>query len=142
MTTPSEAEQIIFNHWLTNWVVDGQPRTETNLESENIPNGVRIGEDSWVYLYVQEIRRRQLSHGPVGSRKFLQRSQAVVAIFVPQGRGTKLATDLSHEARSVFEGVRLDPLKNFAYGDIVRVGAKPPEYQINVIVPFEYTEVK
>lgn len=144
MTTISEAEQIILSKWLSDWVVGSNPRTPTSFEEERIPSNVRPGEDPWVYLYVQEIPngRRQDAHGTTGSRKFLQKSQIQIAIFTPSNAGTKLATDLAHEARTIFEGISLPPLQNFTKGDIVRVGSKPPEFQINVICPFEYVEVK
>ena len=142
MTTPSEAEQAIFSHWLTNWVVNGSPRTETSFDSEKIPDGVRQGEDAWVYLYIQEIERRQLTKGKIGARRYNQKAQIQIAIFVPQGQGTKQATDLAHEARTVFEGIRLGGLFNFVGADIVRVGPKPPDFQVNVIQPFEYEETK
>lgn len=142
MTTPSEAEQIIFSHWLTNWAVGGQPRTETNFEEEKIPDGVSPGEDAWVYLYVQEVDRQQLTKGPIGGRRYNQKSQIQIQIMVPQGAGTKFGTDLANEARNVFEGIRLGSLFNFVGADIVRVGPKPPEFQINVVQPFEYEETK
>lgn len=140
--TPSEAEQLIFDHWLTNWVVGGSPRTPTAFDQEKIPSGVSPGETSWVYLYVQEIDRYQLTKNVVGSRRYVQKSQVQVAIYVPQGNGTKTGTDLAQAARTVFEGVRITGLNNFKGADIVRVGPKPPEYQINVICPFEYEETK
>jgi hypothetical protein len=144
MTTPSEAEQLIFNHWLANWIVNGQPRTETNFEEELIPAGLSIGEDSWVYLYVQEIPRgrQQETLGIPTRRRFIQSSQIQIAIFTPQAAGTKAATDLAQEARTVFEGIQLSPLFNFIGADIVRVGPRPPEFQINVIQPFQYQETK
>lgn len=142
MTTLSEAEQLIYSHWLANWVVSGQSRTPTAFEEEQIPSGVSVGETPWVYLYVQEIERRQISHGILGQRRFLQKSQVQIQIMVPQGGGTKEATDLAQEARTVFEGIRLSPLQNFIRGDVVRVGPRPPEFQINVICPFEYEERK
>lgn len=142
VTTPSEAEQIIFTHWLANWVVGGLPRTATNFEEELIPTGVSIGEDPWVYLYVQEVSRRQLTQGSIGRRRYVQKSQIQIQIMVPQGKGTKQGTDLAQEARTVFEGIRLNPLENFVGADIVRVGPRPPEFQINVVQPFEFQETK
>ena len=142
MTTPSEAEQIIFRHWLDNWVVNGQPRTATNFEEEQIPDGVRLGEDPWVYLYIQEVDRNQETQGRPGNRKYIQKSQVQIQIMVPQGRGTKQGTDLAHEARAVFEGLRISNLFNFTGANIARVGPKPPEFQINVIQPFWYEEIK
>ena len=142
MTTPLEAEQIILNHWLTNWVSGGAKRTSTAFEEENKPDDVEIGVSSWVYLYVQDVDSEQLSHGAVGYRKFLRKAQVTVDIYTPQNQGIASALSLADEARTVFEGQDISPLKNFIGSDIVRVGPKPPEYQISVICPFEYVEVK
>ena len=142
MTTPSEAEQLIYSQWLTDWTVSGSPRTPTVFEEERAPSSVRIGEDSWVYLYVQEVDRKQLTQGKAGNRRFLQKSQVVIAIFTPQSAGTQAATDLAQAARTVFEGNTIGALRNFIGADIVRVGPKPPEFQVNVLCPFEYEEIK
>lgn len=138
MTTPSEAEQLIYARFLDQW----GSTTPVALEEEQVPAGVSVGETAWVYVYVQEIERQQLSHGSIGSRKFLQKSQVVIRIYVPQGAGTQLATNLAQQARTIFEGVRLDPLQNFYKADIERVGPQPPEYIVAVICPFEYVEMK
>lgn len=142
MTTPLEAEQIILSHWLTNWVVGGKIRTPTAFEEEQVPSTVRIGETEWAYVYVQDIESSQQTHGSIGRRRFLRKAQVVIALFVPQGVGTNKALGLAQEARTIFEGIRLDGLANFLRADIVRVGPKPPEYQVNVLCPFEYTEIK
>lgn len=142
MTTPLQAEQIILNHWLTNWVSGGSKRTSTAFEEESKPSDVEIGVSSWAHLYVQDVDSYQLSHGVDGARKFLRKAQVVIDIFTPQNQGIASALDLAHLARTVFEGQDVSPLKNFIGADIVRVGPKPPEYQISVICPFEYVEVK
>lgn len=142
MTTPAEAEQLIYKQWLDNWVTGGKIRTPTAFEEEQQPNAVSVGETSWAYVFVQDIGSPQQTLGSMGRRRFLRKAQVVVNLYVPQGQGTKAALDLAQEARTIFEGISLSPLKNFAKSDIVRVGPKPPEYQVSVITPFEYSETK
>ena len=142
MTTAAEAEQIILRHWLDNWVIGSQARTPTAFEEEQIPNDVSVGETEWAYVFIQDIGSPQQTLGIPGNRRFLRKAQVNVNLYVPQGRGIRVALDLAHEARTIFEGVRLSPLKNFKRADIVRVGPKPPEYQVSVLCPFEYTETK
>lgn len=142
MTTLAEAEQLVLRHWLDNWVVGGSPRTETSFEEERIPDGVSVGEDSWVYLSILEIDRSQLTKGRPGNRKFLQKSQIRIAIYTPQSQGTSLAKTLAHEARTIFEGIQLNPLQNFIGADVVSVGPRPPEFIMTVVQPFEFIEVK
>ncbi|MGI9491975.1 MAG: hypothetical protein ACR2QF_06200 [Geminicoccaceae bacterium] len=138
MTTPLEAEQLIYQRFLSEWGTT----TPVALEEEQLPSGVSPGEDPWAYVYVQDIGTPQQTMGKPGNRRFLRKAQVNINIYVPQGKGTSLALDLAQQARDVFEGIRLSPLKNFSKADLVRVGPKPPEYQISVLCPFEYTETK
>ena len=138
MTTAAEAEQLVYSQFLTEWGAT----TPVALEEEKIPAGVSIGETAWVYVYVQDYDTYQQTQGPVGSRKFLRKAQVVIRIIVPQGAGTSQAIALAEQARAVFEGVDLNPLKNFIAAPIERVGPMPPEYIVVVRCPFEYTEIK
>lgn len=138
MTTPIEAEQLILDRWVTEWGTT----TPFTFEEEQIPVGVDVGETSWVYLFIQDIKSDQINLGAIGGRRYLRKAQVQIYIFTPANQGTAEALSLAQQAREVYEGIRLEPLKNFLEGQIVRVGPKPPEFQVNVLCPFEYTETK
>lgn len=138
MTTPAEAEQLIYNRFLTEWGTT----TPVTLEEEKIPAAVVLGATPWVYLYVQDYDTYQQTQGRIGNRKFIRRAQVVIRIMVPQIAGTDLAITLAQQARTVFEGISLEPLKNFLASPIERVGPMPPEYIVVVRCPFEYEEIK
>lgn len=137
MTTITEAEQTVLTHWVTSWGAT----TAYVFEEEELPAGVVRGQASWVRLVVVDRPSDQESLGPVGGRKYRRRAWVAIQIFTPSNQGVAGALQLADQARDVFEGLSLSGL-DFVDGQVNRVGDVPPEYQVNVIVPFDYEQTK
>lgn len=137
MTTALQAEEAILSRWVTAWGTT----TPYAFEEEETPADVTRGETAWARLIILDRPGEQHTLGPEGSRRFLRRGQVEVQIYTPSNQGTSEALSRAQEARAVFEGVSFSGL-SFIDGEMVRVGPAPPEYQVSVIVPFDYEETK
>lgn len=137
MTTALEAEQAVLSRWVTSWGAT----TPYVFEEEELPSGVTRGQSDWVRVVVVDRPSAQESLGAQGERKYRRRAWVVMQVFTPSNHGVARGVALANQARDVYEGLSLGGL-DFVDGQINRIGNVPPEYQVNVVVPFDYQQTK
>lgn len=77
----------------------------------------------------------------VGSRRFIRSGIITVQVFTPLGDGLTLGDSLARTARDAFEGEATTGLW-FRDARIIDIGPSGAWYQQNILVDFEYDEVK
>jgi hypothetical protein len=138
MTTLLEAENAVLSRWITQWGTT----TPFAFAEEALPSTISPGETAWARVQVVDLPSEQQTKAPTGLRKFLRKAGVLVTIYTPSiNQGASQALTLAQTARAVFEGVKFSGLSFFT-AEIDRVGPVPPEYLINVIIPFDYVEIK
>jgi hypothetical protein len=111
-----------------------------NVASASIPPS---GQDAWGRIVLRHTTSKQTSlAGADGRRHFTRYGTLVVQIFEVVGTGIAKSTDIPEIMKNAYEG------KSTAGGVIFRdvtineVGKSGDYFQTNVVVHFEYTEIK
>jgi hypothetical protein len=101
------------------------------------------GVEPWARFTLRHAASEQATlSGVVGSRRFRRTGILVVGIFTPPGDGLSGATDLAKIIQDAYEGVTSPNGVIFRGVAINEVGPDGDFFQTNVVVNFEYDEVK
>jgi hypothetical protein len=120
------------------WAPTGLTMVWDDLES-NIP----VNEDSWARTTLSHTQGFQATlSNDLGSRKFRRLGLLIVQIFTPSSNGLSLSDNYSKLIIDAFEGKRT--LNGIWFKDVRlnEVGADGNYFQSNVLVNFEYDEIK
>lgn len=98
----------------------------------------------WARITVRHATSRQVTFGPPGSRRFLRPGLVTVQVFTPisAGGGLSLAEKLGIIARDAFEGRGTASGIWFRNARLQEVGDDGTFEQMNMVVEFEYDEVR
>lgn len=104
------------------------------------------GVDTFAQLTIQHTASRQLTHGSVGTRRWLRMGVIYVRLWVAADRGRAPLAALCDAARSVFEGIDLgtglaDALTIEA-GQTREVGPDGQQYMAAVQFGFRYYQTR
>ncbi len=132
--TPSEARNEIMKRYLTEF--SGQFPIALDNKKFVKPDGTK-----WVRLSIQFNSGAQDSLGKVTNRKFVKWGLVFVQVFTPSNKGTNDNDDLCHAALNLLDGVRINNLWMYN-GKIDTIGSDGEYYQQNVVVDFEFENIR
>lgn len=149
MSLPSfdDARDEILGLFATKWNADTPAVTGTVPPVEWA--GVDSGEPPptnapWARAIVRHGTSRQVTFGPVGSRRFTRRGMVTIQMFTPlsSGGGLSIAEKCAIIARDAFEGRGTASGIWFRNVAIREIGPDGTQYQVNVVAEFEYDELR
>jgi len=136
MPNINEAKVLILNQFNTGWA----GATPVAYEDEEYDKP--IDRSAHVRLTIREYVSRQETLGRVGTRRYLREGAAFVEVFVPEGKGTKEADDLSELVRTVLEGVRVSGGLWFLHMNLRELPVKDAHYRQTCEAIFNYEQTK
>lgn len=141
MTTIAEARQAVYDRFEALWIFSGSARTPFVFANE--PSKLDSGSVSWARVSVRETGGGLDALGAPGARKYRRAASTFVQIYTEAGSGgEQAASDLSHEARTIFEGESFSGL-DFNDGQVREIANDDGRWkQTNVEIEFFYDEVK
>ncbi len=101
-------------------------------------------DKAWARIMVRHGTSRQSTFGPTGGRRFTRPGLITVQVFAPNsgGNGLSFAEKLGIIARDAFEGRGTASGIWFRNARIQEIGPDGAWYQMNVLVEFEYDEMR
>lgn len=99
--TEKEANEAVLARWIASWS-SLQPLVPFCFENE-----AALAVDTWARVKAQFPGSRQVSTGPVGTRRFERTGTIFVQLFVPVDQGTAALLDLVQAVRTTFESQQL-----------------------------------
>lgn len=133
--TPVEVRNAITSRYLTEF--DGQFPIAVDNKKFDPPNPL----SKWARVNVQFNDGNQSSLGKIGNRRFTKLGLLFVQIFTPINKGTDENDSLANSSANLFDGVRIQDLWLYN-GRIKTIGSADEYYQQNVIVEFEFEEIR
>ncbi len=111
-----------------------------NVGSKSVPPD---GQEPWARVVLRHNTSRQATlAGAVGTRRFERKGTLVVQVFEIPGKGLSGAVDLPIVVSRAYEGVASPGGVWFRDVTINEVGQDGDFFQTNVVVSFEYDEIK
>jgi len=133
--TPSEARNAITSRYLTEYS-EQFPIALDNLKFERPNPNVK-----WVRLNIQFNSGNQSSLGTIGNRKFIKYGLVFIQVFTPINKATEDNDLLAASSLELLDGVRLEGLWLYN-GRIDTIGSDGEFYQQNVVVEFEFEDIR
>ena len=99
-------------------------------------------QSPWAVVVVRHAAGQQDSLGGVGNRSFLRLGVVIVTIHTPSGSGLSTAYALAKVVADAYEGVSSQNGVWFRNVRINELGRDGSFFQTNVLIDFEYTEIK
>lgn len=134
--TPREVRNEIVSRFLTQFTgqfaisVPGHPFKPPALPNPYVSINVIFNTGS------------QTSLGLVGNRKFQHSGFIAVQVFTPSNKGTDTNDDMCHSVLSFFDGVDMGYGLWSYDGSIKTVGDKDGYYQQNVVIEFNFEDIR
>lgn len=119
--------------------------TPVRVEWPGVDSGTPPSPDqAYARLRVRHTTSRQATFGPTGKRRFTRPGFVSVQVFAPiaGGAGLTFAESLAIIARNAFEGRGTDSGIWFRRSVIEDIGESGTWHQMNVVVEFEYDELR
>lgn len=148
MPSLDEARDEILGLFWVKWSTDtpalnsGNPITVEwqGVDSQNPP----AANEPFARVTLRHGRSRQATFGPKGGRRFTRIGLVTVQVFSPLsgGGGLSFAEDLAIIARDAFEGEGTDSGIWFRNARTQEVGLSGSWYQMNMVIEFEYDELR
>lgn len=132
--TPTEARNEIMKRYLDNFT--GQFPIAVDNKKFDKPDGVK-----WVRLTIKFNSGNQDSLGRENNRKFTKQGLIFVQVFTPSNKGTDDNDDLCNSSLNLLDGVRINDLWLYR-GRIKTIGSDGEFYQQNVVVEFEFENIR
>lgn len=133
--TPSEVRNAIAARYLNEYNGDF-PIALDNLKFTKPNPNVK-----WVRVNVQFNGGFQSSLGKTGNRKFVKFGLLFIQVFTPANKATDENDTLADDSLNLFDGERLEQLWLYN-GRIDTIGSDGEFYQQNVIVEFEFEDIR
>jgi hypothetical protein len=131
--TLAEARQAILKQYLATFdgvfpiAVDNKRFTDT--------------EETWVRVTIKADGGFQSSLGISGNRRYLRTGTIYVQVFTMMNKGTDLNDQYAEESLNVLDGYNIDGLWTYN-GRIQTVGSDSEYYQQNVVIDFEFENIR
>lgn len=111
-----------------------------NVGQKSLPPS---GQNPWARVVLRHTTSRQASlAGESGNRRFRRTGVITIQIFQVVGNGLTGGTDLAKIIQDAYEGVTSPGGAIFRDVAINEIGPSGDFYQTNVVIPFEYDEIK
>ncbi len=137
----AEAEEAILERWDSSWS-SLQPAIPFTFDNEEFE-----GVDQWARVTIRPSSSRQVTMGPVGSRRFERRGNIFVQLFGPIDVGSKPLALLSADVRTALESRSIagvgggEPVSTYAANE-QDVGTDGRWYIVVLSVAFSYHETR
>lgn len=143
MTTINKAREAVYQAFKAGW------GSRTLLQLEGIPFTEPEPSIAWARLVVRNIGGTTETMGDTGNKKYRRNGLAIMSIFTPADAGMKAGDEHAQFALNLFEGLNIlvpgdTERLDFIAGDVreIPMGDDEKSRQINVEVPFDFTETK
>jgi len=133
----------ILGLFRTAWLGAGQSDARVKYDNVGKASVPPSGNVPWARVVLRHTTAKQASlSGPSGTRRFERNGILVIQIFVPSGKGLAEAVDIPKIVQDAYEGKTTAGGAWFKDVTINEVGPDGAFYQTNIIVLFEYDEIK
>ena len=109
---------------------------------EDIREQRETDQTPWAQVVVRHAAGQQDTLGGIGNRSFLRLGVVIVTINTPSGSGLSTAYALAKVVADAYEGVSSPNGVWFRNVRINELGRDGTFFQTNVLIDFEYTEIK
>lgn len=133
--TESEVRNLIVKTYLTEF--DGQFTIATDNRKFKKPNP----SEKWVRISVQFNDGFQESLGIKTNRKFVGFGLIFIQVFTPINKATDDNDSLARSSKILFDGEHIQQVR-FFNGRIETIGSTGEFYQQNVVVEFEFEDIR
>ncbi len=111
-----------------------------NVGSKSVPPD---GQEAWARVVLRHNTSRQATlAGATGTRRFERRGTLIVQVFETPGKGLSGAVDLPKVVCDSYEGATTPGGVWFRDVTINEVGQDGDFFQTNIVVKFEYSEIR
>lgn len=111
------------------------------LHYEGVRTEKPADADPWATITIRHVTGQQRTLG-ISNRLFERNGMVIFQIFIPSGNGLQVLYQLAKLFTDAFEGISSPSGVWFRNVRINEVGRDGQFHQLNVLVDFEYTEVK
>lgn len=109
---------------------------------DNVRDQRDTAENPWAEFIIQHATGSQTSLGGVGQRTFIRVGIILVSIYVPTGKSLSESLTLAKLVGDVYEGNHSPNGVWFRNARIPEIGRDGEFHQRNVVIEFEYDEIK
>lgn len=128
-----EIQTMLINAWIP---------TGHKIFFESVREQRENDNSAWAASTIRHTSGNQESLGGIGNRSFLRQGVMIVQVFTPVGNGLQESYQLAKVITDAFEG-KSSPLGVwFRRVRISEIGKDGMFQQLNVVLEFEYNEVK
>jgi hypothetical protein len=136
--TFTEARDDILTLFKTAWDTTGY-----TVVYDDLPGDIPDTSTPWARVTVRhQTGRQQTLVNDVGQRKFLREGVIIIQIFIPSGEGLSLIDSLAKIVADAFEGKSTTSGVWFRNVRLNEIGADGNWFNANVLIDFEYNELK
>ena len=138
--TEAQAVEAILETWKAGWDILHPADCPVTFENEAFTS-----VSQWARVTIVHTDRRQMTLGPVGSRRFETRGRVAIQLFADLDQGIGRTATLNGDARAVLEGKTIVVgNENVAlFGGATTNLPTDGRWSMSVVnVPFFYTEVR
>lgn len=96
----------------------------------------------WVRLTIIFNDGRQSSLGDIGNRKFIKSGFVNAQIFTPSGTGTDKNDEMAQDSLNLLDSIRIDQKLWMYNGKIQTIGDSGGYYQQNVVIEFNFEDIR
>jgi hypothetical protein len=143
MTTINEAREAVYQAFDATWA------NRTPRQLEGIPFSEPGPDVSWIRVVVRNIGGTTETMGDLNNKKHRRNALVIMSIFTPADQGMKTGDEHAKFALDIFESRNItvpgDPERLDFIAGVVReipLDEDAKSRQINVEVPFDFTEIK
>lgn len=148
LPTLPEAKDEMFGLFKTKWEADTPaingavaiPVQWPGVDKQAPP----AADGAYAAIFIKHGQSRQATLGETGNRRFTRTGLIIVQCFAPISRGdaSTFAENAAIIARDAYEGVGTDSGIWFRNARVTEIGSDKTWYQFNMVVEFQYDELK
>lgn len=138
--TLAQARDDILTVFKTAWDTTSYPAMYDDVDGDDIPTDT---SSPWARITVKHDKGQQTALcGADGSKRFTRTGVIIIQIFTPSGEGLSSSDTSVKIIQDAFEGKKSTNGVWFRDVDYKEIGPSGDYYQVNVIIQFEYDEIK
>lgn len=137
--TEAEAHEAVYQRMKSVWPTL-QPAVPYCRENERFAQ--QDGATAWAHVSLKPTDSNQHTLGAAPNRVWLRDAAVWVRLHVPLNGGVALVTSLVGSVRQVFEGVSFGGVNSVGGARSVPVGSNGRWYEVVVITPVNYYEIR
>lgn len=144
--TYSEAVDAILEVFKTAWDANAPNPTLVDYQNVSVANNVKLPPDaelSWARVTLEHLDGGQGSlSGGLGTQRYDRDGNLTIQIFTPAGTGLSEGHSLAKIVTDAYDGIATSNGVWFRNARVNEIGPDGDWYQINVIIDFNYDEIK